>query len=1381
MQQINWDQFGLKAESKQKSFEDLCLFLCCRELGVAKIDAYHNQPGIETEPFEVNGEKYGFQAKFFETKFDWSQLKRSVAKAIDKYPNLAKIIIYSNKERTTNLKVNDKTKAETDLEAKAKKKKVELEYITAKDIQLKLSSPANFDLAQLFFGVSDEFNFIKNSTNPEILTFLQSSGYLELPFADEKANRVDDLATAILASTDKEFLINGHPGSGKSVFLHNLLRIFGGLDKADKNGMQAVLLANKAVPTLVNLKNCATDSLENILRSRKNDCRVNSQQLGFIYLFDGLDELNEERADSVLSQIYELRCKDTTKKIVITCRSGNLNRIKAKMYFDAITEFAIENLEPAFVDRYFEAKNDDFKCQKLQKLKEVNTNIVEDVKDVFLIKLLWDTIENLDETSTVIDLFGKKIDLLLESPRHRKNLAELNLPNPKKQQIIELNQDIAFEFQKEFQFRFSQQDLQRLILNKFDRLDYESANRILNYLSDSFFENSYPKDEQTPATFIYQHRRYQEFFFAQKLKTEYERNPRILRELKVLSNREFFENLFLKYIRKEYEKENDLAGLIELNLIDVYLGKHKSFGADEPYYLNSDEFMPALASQNEAVFSELLADENLELKRKLAYDFQAIELYHKNNKTQLIKDSLNLFIVNFFKRWKNEEDDEDDWKDQEVEHQNRLFHDQFESFLFYLLVYKSVPAKELLQDVVRSNYDRYLLNDDFGFEEQGRKKFIKSFVRLCLREKKDDLFDLLADFSDYEFIALLDVLKTIEYLPVFVQSPVLQNKVKSFVESFSAQPDRSNYHLLFFKKFFGAPLSEDEIIFAKKELSRLRDERKMSWHYYQTQLDYALISFALDINSFATFSKQKDGYTSYYFDELGLYAALYQNYADLLAGPKKIAAIVRDYSNFVASRRTSARDSAYLITETSRLWARIFVHSNDNGEAKSVLKIRLIKQENRIHPLSFYSELNKISPELFGEMVNENDLQADEDYLLKWEDTYQAYVDRCFELARLYSALNPEKAKLFTIKGLNDGAIRHGWRKDTIVSYNLVDALEILWRNNWESGEKLKEYTEQVFALTLRLNKITDGKETWRGPYNAIEMISDYDVELADNLKNKLIESEVSHNFPNIAHASVLLGKVKIGVALNLIEREMSDFRFDYDHEGKPEVVYYERKIEIYLSIAESDLYTEDEKKQAFERLCAECEEMQSQKLSYFLREGDFENVKSRLVKLSSQYGKQLKVIFKEKDQKDKKVKVSENEFVEKVRKANSIKNLDRLFHDLSDHNNEIVLSKPESWSVLVNKTFEVNGNIKQFTGYLSESHYPHFGFWTTNSDYLHFALAATLKNINTRRETFEYLSKNSGYGGFVNVMKAYEVNKDKKTCLALFERYFRFCDFLIN
>lgn len=151
MQQIDWNKLNLKGESKQKSFEDLCMFLCCRELKITKIDSYQNQPGIETEPFEANGKKYGFQAKFFDSKFDWKQVKISVLKGLRLYPDLDKIFVYSNKDKTKN--GSKKTKYEIDIDKEAKKQKIEIEYITDKYLLLKLSQPLNLDLAQLYFGI----------------------------------------------------------------------------------------------------------------------------------------------------------------------------------------------------------------------------------------------------------------------------------------------------------------------------------------------------------------------------------------------------------------------------------------------------------------------------------------------------------------------------------------------------------------------------------------------------------------------------------------------------------------------------------------------------------------------------------------------------------------------------------------------------------------------------------------------------------------------------------------------------------------------------------------------------------------------------------------------------------------------------------------------------------------------------------------------------------------------------------------------------------------------------------------------------------------------------------------------------------------------------
>ena len=69
MQEINWDNFNAKFNGReQKSFEWLCYLLFCNEFNqVTGVFRYFNQAGIETNPVEINGEKIGWQAKYYTT------------------------------------------------------------------------------------------------------------------------------------------------------------------------------------------------------------------------------------------------------------------------------------------------------------------------------------------------------------------------------------------------------------------------------------------------------------------------------------------------------------------------------------------------------------------------------------------------------------------------------------------------------------------------------------------------------------------------------------------------------------------------------------------------------------------------------------------------------------------------------------------------------------------------------------------------------------------------------------------------------------------------------------------------------------------------------------------------------------------------------------------------------------------------------------------------------------------------------------------------------------------------------------------------------------------------------------------------------------------
>ena len=270
MTKISWDKFKVKNEDYRKSFEELAYFLFCRKFKRnAGIFRYKNQTGIETEPIKENQKLIGFQAKWFESKIDKDNITGSISKAKDKNPKLNRIIFYINQEFSESSKKEKKDgKLKEDIESHAKELKVEIEWIVPSNFEQILNQPPNLDLAQLYFDFSDEFGFIKSCSDPRILTFLQSSEYIELPFINSKTEKLEDITKKILKAKQKDFLLSGHPGSGKSISIHKLFQVFSGLDKNSLSAVKKVLQKNKAVPMLVNLKNCTFDTIENLIRIR---------------------------------------------------------------------------------------------------------------------------------------------------------------------------------------------------------------------------------------------------------------------------------------------------------------------------------------------------------------------------------------------------------------------------------------------------------------------------------------------------------------------------------------------------------------------------------------------------------------------------------------------------------------------------------------------------------------------------------------------------------------------------------------------------------------------------------------------------------------------------------------------------------------------------------------------------------------------------------------------------------------------------------------------------------------------------------------------------------------------------------------------------------
>ncbi|MFW2502367.1 AVAST type 4 anti-phage nuclease Avs4 [Clostridium diolis] len=150
----DWDKFKAKfSDNPQNNFEWFCYLLFCEEykkkMGIFR---YKNQSGIETNPVEKDNEIIGWQAKFYETTLSEHKIEllETIIKSKRNYPNITKIIFYSNQEWGQGRKEND-SQSKIDVEDRAKESNIKIEWRTGSFFESPFVTIDNKNLAHHFF------------------------------------------------------------------------------------------------------------------------------------------------------------------------------------------------------------------------------------------------------------------------------------------------------------------------------------------------------------------------------------------------------------------------------------------------------------------------------------------------------------------------------------------------------------------------------------------------------------------------------------------------------------------------------------------------------------------------------------------------------------------------------------------------------------------------------------------------------------------------------------------------------------------------------------------------------------------------------------------------------------------------------------------------------------------------------------------------------------------------------------------------------------------------------------------------------------------------------------------------------------------------------
>lgn len=336
------------------AFEDLCTHLFCTKLGLREaVSRRKNQWGIESDPVEVEGKVYAFQAKFYDagTSLGDSKHKDDLVKSVTAAgeAGATDLIIFVNKDLTQN-RTHEKPEYEKAVDAEAAKQGVEVHWWDKSRIQGTLDMPDYQHIRRICIdntseaGLHDFYDYVyrqfaEDSGDELFGSMTLSESYIEpsVCYSDENGHEgsqtVREYIESWVGSCDagSSFpiaVICGEPGHGKTALCKKAMCDF------YKHGWLAGKVSNVF---RFSLNQAYTEALANdqfnfykLLswggdRTSKSHSVDEKDCKGELVFLDGFDELLEWYPMFDLERFirqYVVRFQQDTKShVIITSRS----------------------------------------------------------------------------------------------------------------------------------------------------------------------------------------------------------------------------------------------------------------------------------------------------------------------------------------------------------------------------------------------------------------------------------------------------------------------------------------------------------------------------------------------------------------------------------------------------------------------------------------------------------------------------------------------------------------------------------------------------------------------------------------------------------------------------------------------------------------------------------------------------------------------------------------------------------------------------------------------------------------------------------------------------------------------------------------------------
>ncbi|RCX10437.1 hypothetical protein DFR58_12929 [Anaerobacterium chartisolvens] len=1051
MQDINWNMFNLKNPDKRMAFQNMCKHLFCRELSISGYDlqANYNNAGLEAKPVLHDGKYYGFQCKYVELATNPNNFYRQIKKSLDIAYRIYKsqldvIYIYSNADIQPDISDNEASTQKSDtnrlkIQEDARKNGITIEWNTKDSLELILNEPKNDDIATFYFSESRELNFLDSSISIEDKTFLNSEEFIPLPIREHTG--YDDVICLLQKRCCA--IVLGDAGTGKTLMMKKFFSHF--KDDFLKNYSNAITGAT-IFPVFIRLRECINGNLEDILRQRLRDYRIDKTANTFKYLYflDGLDEVSANFIDNILNYVETVKDYENTHGIVFSSRKDSFNLVFMYRHFPDIKKIGLLPLTIKYIEDYFRAKKDENKIKKLQELTGKNRSLVADLNDIFSINLFWNMIERVDEATTKIDLCEQSVNYFLN--KYNK-LNEISLPEPKTQYIKELFSDIAYHMRTSNLLNIKLHKLQLLIQGRFDRLTYDDTNKIIYCFSELFFEKA---DHQDQMIFSFRHRRFQEYFLCKKVLEVFPKHPCVLRELQLLNDKDFILMLFLKYGIKESIANRNILLNLALRFFEAYLGSDYWAGYKDSYIgirsdygvggvnpFEQDEFINALASQtieNIFILFESLGIKKANLSNPKIFS-KLIVLFHKKN-------NINVFD-NMRKHFS--------YKEEELE---KI---KFNSIYDMLYFNKFFCEKDISLKVYDERIKKFKINPNTDFMSIADEgcQHVLSFFNYLIDYNIPFLCTIIKEIEIEHLELLCYQLLRNEYIHLIVSEETEVTNLKSSIVARIENNDKDTF-LLNTIVFYNLVTHKDYgIETLKTRFEKVNQNNLPTWERNIEANQYIAILL----------KKNKTIYTpNYKFGIEIKNISISDNSLDSIL--QKIISVVKNY-NFSTYNWFKYKNS-------NLIGAILATYPFVLDDIKKVLHL-LFKYDSVVSMLTIFYSIFNINLNLFKQVANEAILNKIYEESTKQLSYYDDNSNAEHMFSAMYAYFNTGKSHQLLLKGLNNSICRPAFRGEDLIDHVLPYCLSLFAVDNWYSEYQLEIFASRIYDMLKIMSDTTDG------------------------------------------------------------------------------------------------------------------------------------------------------------------------------------------------------------------------------------------------------------------------------------------------------------------